>query len=395
MSYNASFANAHCLVERLKPAGTPIEPLKVFIKFHKTNVENIDIFKHLVPTKQKEALVCHEYGQLGRGAKVYGFFETQDGSLGRIDEFLDARNLEPEDVEDVLIRSDVAKALAVFHAMDTSLAKNGVELYYEAVISGLEKYYRMDKLKALGKEGGVSVDNLIDYDFGSRLRRVVVKLESIPAKKGWCIHDVQFMNTMVKNNPKEGENKVVLIDFEFVMQNYRAFDIGGHFMQKMFKWFDEESKIANCRKYTEEEKKHFCNEYAKQWNKQTGDSDSGDQVFLESEYGYMLAITFDIHNMLCFMNDEDDKDPLNLLGLNKLFEEFVCQTWAGKSLITNITIPLSLCHMRPLLFEYGMILAVLKKRQTAVPRRDGKEPPLLQAMNERTHPIPLNLHVKN
>ncbi|KAK9326865.1 hypothetical protein V1520DRAFT_358552, partial [Lipomyces starkeyi] len=48
-------------------------------------------------------------------------------------------------------------------------------------------------------------------------------------------------------------------------------------------------------------------------------------VFLESEYGYMLAITFDIHNMLCFMSGEDDKDPLNLLGLNKLFDEFVDQ----------------------------------------------------------------------
>ncbi|KAK4908063.1 hypothetical protein LTR66_017593, partial [Elasticomyces elasticus] len=65
--------------------------------------------------------------------------------------------------------------------------------------------------------------------------------------------------------------------------------------------------------------------YAAQWNKLTGDSDTGAQVFLESEYGYMLAITFDIHNMLCFMEAEDDKDPLNLLGLRKLFDEFTGQ----------------------------------------------------------------------
>lgn len=39
----------------------------------------------------------------------------------------------------------------------------------------------------------------------------------------------------------------------------------------------------------------------------------------------MLALTFDIHNMLCFMSMQDDKDPLNLAGLNKLFEEFVHQ----------------------------------------------------------------------
>lgn len=154
---------------------------------------------------------------------------------------------------------------------------------------------------------------------------MVDKLDSIGGKLGWCIHDVQFMNTMVKNHPKEGESKVVLIDFEFVMRNYRAFDIGGHFMQKMFKWFDEENKIANCRKYTEDEKRHFCSEYAKQWNEVTGDSDSEDRVFLESEYGYLLAIAFDIHNMLWFMNGTDNRDPLDLHGLNKLFEEFVGQ----------------------------------------------------------------------
>lgn len=325
MTYNASFANAHCLVHRPQPASTPTEPLKVFIKFHRPAAGDFEVFRHLVPSKAEEALLCQEYGQSGLGVKVFGFFTTQDGTLGRIDEFLDARNMEPEDVEDDHIRADVAKSLAGFHGMNMALPNRGTESYYEAITNGLAKYHKMDKLKALGKEGGVNVDNLIDYDFSSRLKQVVAQLETINAKKGWCIHDIQFMNVMVRNNPKQGESKVVLIDFEFVMQNYRAFDIGGHFMQKMFKWFDEENKIANCRKYTEEEKRHFCDEYAKQCNKVTGDSDTGDQVFLESEYGYMLALTFDIHNMLCYMDDVDDKDPLNLLGLNKMFDEFVDQ----------------------------------------------------------------------
>jgi choline kinase len=253
-SYHASFANGHCRVERPKlTAGEPTEPLKIFIKFH-TDIEvNIEIFKHLAPSKQEEALFCYEYGQSGLGAKVYGFFKTQDGTLGRVEEFLDARNMEPEDVENAVIRADVAKGLAIFHAMKTSLAEKAIQPFYEALMDGLKKYHKMNKLKALGKEGGVSVDNLIDYDFAARLKKVVDKLESVGGKIGWCIHDVQFMNVLVKKNPKEHESKIVLIDFEFVMRNYRAFDIGGHFMQKMFKWFDEESKIANCRKYTVEQ----------------------------------------------------------------------------------------------------------------------------------------------
>lgn len=44
---------------------------------------------------------------------------------------------------------------------------------------------------------------------------------------------------------------------------------------------------------------------------------------MESELGSMLVITFEIHNMLCFMYQEDDKNRLELLGLKRLFEEFV------------------------------------------------------------------------
>jgi choline kinase len=124
----------------------------------------------------------------------------------------------------------------LFHVLKTSLEKKAVESYYEAVINGLRNYHKMGKLKALGKEGGVTIDKLVDYNYGRRLRKVVDKLESIGGKPGWCIHDIQFMNVMMKNDPKEGESRVTLIDFEFLMQNHRAFDIGGHFMQKMFKW---------------------------------------------------------------------------------------------------------------------------------------------------------------
>lgn len=323
MTFNSSFTNAHCVVERPKPASErTTEPLKLFIKLHNDSASDIEIFKQLMPSKQEEASLCYEYGRAGLGARVYGFFKTLDGTLGRVDEFLDARTLEPEDVEVETIREDIAKGLATFHAMQMSLERQPVELYYEAITKGLAKYHRMENLKELGMKAGVSIDGLVDYDFASRLKKVVAKLDSMGAKTGWCIHDVQYMNVLVKNQPTEEQSKTVLIDFECVMQNYRAFDIGGHFMQKMFKWFDEESKIADCRKYTEEEKRHFCEAYAERWNELTGDADTGEQVYLEAEYGYMLAITFDVHNMLCFMNDEEDKDPLNLLGLGRLFEEF-------------------------------------------------------------------------
>jgi choline kinase len=238
MSHRVNFANAHCLVERLNTtSGVSVEPLRVFIKFHEETEPSIDIFNHLAPTKEQEALLCHAFAQLqlGYGAKVLGFFQTEDGTLGRIDEFLDACNMEPEDVEHADIRTGIAKAMANFSAMKSSVPETPVTAYYDAVVPGLQRYHKLEKLKTLAKDGGISMDSLVDYDFTSRIKIVVDAMEAIKARAGWCIHDVQFMNTMVKNCPRPNENKVVLIDFELVMRNFRGFDIGGHFMQKMFK----------------------------------------------------------------------------------------------------------------------------------------------------------------
>ncbi|KAK0716287.1 putative choline/ethanolamine kinase [Lasiosphaeris hirsuta] len=332
ISPHSTSTNTCYTVQRPPPtAGRPLtEPLAVFIKLHNpattSTPTDIDIFAHLVPSKQEEVALCAEFAQTGHGAKVHGFFRTLDGTAGRVDEFLDARTLEPEDVEDRTIRAETARAMAEFHALRAEqLVGKEVGLFYDALVGGLKKFCGMERLKVLGKEAGAGVDELVGHDFAEGVVRVVERLEGVGARTGWCVHDVQYLNVLVRNNPVEGESKVALVDFEFAMRNYRGFDIGGHFMQKMFKWFDEGSKIANCREYTKEEKRHFCDEYAERWNALTGDEDTGHQVFVEAEYGYLLAIAFDFHNMLCFMSDGGGKDPLDLLGLNKLFEVYIAQ----------------------------------------------------------------------
>lgn len=338
--YSTSFTNPNCIVERPAPfSSTPEEPLKLFIKFHDTSSTGIPAFQELLPTKEEEAVLADKYYQSGLGAKVYGLFQTQDGTIGRIDEFLDSRHLEPEDVEEETLREDVARGLATFHGMNVALPQKPVTLYYDALSTGLARYHNSAKLKGLARKGGVSLDNLLEYDIVSRIHRVVAELESINAKTAWCIHDIQSMNILVKNSSCQNYNnnhslvkkqsQVTLIDFEFVFRNYRAFDIGGHFMQKLFKWFDTENKIAKCRPYTEEEKMHFCEIYAAQWNVNQSnnssageDEDTGELVHREAELGYLLAITFDLHNMLWYMDHVNDEDPLNLEGLNRLFELF-------------------------------------------------------------------------
>jgi choline kinase len=102
--YYASFTNAHCPVERSKPAaGIPTEPLKVFIKFYNDNGGTLEIFNSLVLTKREEVISCHEYGRAELEAKVFRFFKTLDSKLRRIDEFQDISNIEPEDIKHTAI----------------------------------------------------------------------------------------------------------------------------------------------------------------------------------------------------------------------------------------------------------------------------------------------------
>lgn len=320
--YHNKFTNAHCILKRPIPASRITkEPVKVFVKLFDESI-GIDAFNHLVPSKEQEAELCHQFGLSKFGPKMFGFFRTEDGTKGRIDEYLDARNMEPEDVEDDGIRADIATAMAHFHTMDTFLIERPVTAYYDALIPGLQALHKSEKLKMLGRDAGIRVDRLIDYDFAGRVKNITDALEALESQTGWCIHDVQFMNTMIKNHPSSDDSKISLIDFEMVMRNHRGFDVGGHYLHKLFKWFNEENRIANCRKYTLEEKKHFCQTYADEWNRRMKSAFTGEQIFLEGEYGYLLAITFEIHNVCFFMDKTSSADPLDLKALLKLLEEF-------------------------------------------------------------------------
>jgi len=187
--------------------------------------------------KEEEAYLAAKYGRTGLGAKVYSVFKTEDGTLGRINKFIDTRTLEPEDVKDAEIRRDIARGLARFHALDVSFKPKVGDGrgFYKVLTQGLKTYQGSKQLKEVGGKTGVNIDELIDYDFATKVREVIRTLNALSARKGWCIHDMQYGNVLVRNQPKLGQSKIVLIDFKFAIRNYRGFDIGGHFMQKIFK----------------------------------------------------------------------------------------------------------------------------------------------------------------
>lgn len=250
------------------------------------------------------------FGNTGFGPTMFGTFQTLDGTFGRLDEFVDGRNLTAMDVEDASIRSDIAHALATFHSLKLQQEEKLVEDYYTVVTHNMERRLQLDKFKSFGSK----LNTLLEADLAGQIRQVTAKMAAFGAKHGWCLHDMQYPNILVKTNPTQSESAVSLIDFEFTMQNYRGVDIGKHFLNKVFWRPAGESGYGWCRPFSLKEKTHFCHEYARQWNIITGDTDTGEKVLLEAEYGYLLAIAFHTHGLVVCLEGEEwsNKEILEL-----------------------------------------------------------------------------------
>ncbi|CEJ89864.1 hypothetical protein VHEMI05685 [[Torrubiella] hemipterigena] len=330
----AGYANTNYIVKRPVDEGKRcVEPVSVFVKLHGSGLGNLAVFEKHVPSKLDEARLCESAAELHRlCARPYGLLTSKTNSRTvRVDEVLDARCLLPVDVEHAHIRADIAASFAALHTIEVAGWKNSDETFCGIMARyGFNNDSSWRRLEAASIEAGVHMTNLIKCDFPTKIRQLEAKLDSMGAKRTHCIHDVQFMNVLVKNHPQPGDNHIYLIDYEFAARNYRGFDIGGHFMQKNFQWYAE-TQIADCRSYTRDEKQHFCAEYAKRWNEIMGDNDTAEQVLAEAELGYLLAISFDLHNMALCIDIEGSKEVSNLLAFNKLYEMFM-EEWNKQEL---------------------------------------------------------------
>lgn len=331
----AGYANTNYIVKRpVTESSSCVEPVSVFVKLHGCGLGNLAVFEKHVPSKLDEARLCESAAELqGLCAKPYGLLTSKaNNRTVRVDEVLDARCLFPADVEDARIRADIAASFAALHTIQVAGTWEKSDESFCGIMAryGFNNDSSWKRLEAASVEAGVQMTDLIKCDFPTKIRQIEAKLDLIRAKRTHCIHDVQFMNVLVKNHPQPGENSIYLIDYEFAALNYRGFDIGGHFMQKNFQWYAE-TQIADCRPYTRSEKQHFCAEYAKRWNEIMGDNDTAEQVLAEADLGYLLAISFDLHNMAMCIDIEGSKEVSNLLAFNKLYVMFM-EEWNKQEL---------------------------------------------------------------
>lgn len=283
--------NSNILLIERNATGCMREPQKLVVRMpiqRESTAESSKDPLHMSPLEQ--ALTCCEFARIGGGVRLYGIFPT-----GRLEEFVYGHCLTQFESEDPVIRSQVARSYARFHSMSLPCDKSRMSFLNETMARLFEEERGSDKMLMMTKDTKFAMSE--HFDLAIILQTALKRLHDMNGKKCWCVIDPQFGNVMVRDEPLPNEEKVVLIDFEYTTYHYRAFDIGGHFLEKMLDWNGVGDRRSGGRSYTEEEKRHFCSEYLEECASILPESvdavvDSLDHLMAEAKQGMQSRILF-------------------------------------------------------------------------------------------------------
>lgn len=189
------------------------------------------------------------------GPIFYGLFEN-----GRIEGYLNASPLEPEQFRDNNISQRIASAVAIMHAQDidakndslerTSILWPYIDNFFalannvcfsddkQTILNDIElpkifEFYNL-KYKDLIEQKHIHNSN-IDISSLNLIQQYQIAGERLAFDISLCHNDLLCGNIMLSNDvdpsapPLHNGNGITLIDFEYGGYNYRSFDIANHF----------------------------------------------------------------------------------------------------------------------------------------------------------------------
>ena len=279
------------------------EPTSLVYKIYGGNIFNKEIDGLVqINSPLVQAMICYEQSRRGWGPKLYGLFEK-----GRIEEFIHCRTLKHEEAFIPEINKDIAKALARFHSLKLPIKQ---EIYYldRATCSSWdEKREDIGLFLESSKEETDAVKNMkLLYDFP--MHQEQTWLESVRSKirqrKAFCTFDPNYLNKLVRNEKPCDPNatRVLLIDYDLSAYSHRGYDIGGHFVLRMFDWSgrgDKSNEKISGQPYpSESERMEFLSAYLEESEKLLDDFDKNsidslEQLTLEADFSvfvYLLSL---------------------------------------------------------------------------------------------------------
>ena len=266
--FSGGYVNSLWIVENKKNPSSKYS--KVILRHYGGNVLKIEqehdttgpgLFKN---HETEEVLVMQAWAEKGYGPEVIGVFPG-----GRVEEYIDSHTLTPEEASTPAFIEELAKSFARFHSIKLPLSKTKLDMMAKIVrnppnpekdadiMAAIPAVLASDAVRAFG----IDFATVLAIDFPTEFKWVFSRMDAVKSPQVLCIFDTNFLNCLVRNNPKPGEPKTVLVDYELAMYGPRGIDIGGHFVNRMIKWNGKEDKKSGHPYPSEAEQRDFARHY--------------------------------------------------------------------------------------------------------------------------------------
>ncbi|BFZ15776.1 hypothetical protein BsWGS_18815 [Bradybaena similaris] len=196
------------------------EPMEVLLRIYgQISKSTLDFLVH-------NSVVFALLAERKLGPKPYGMYHD-----GRIEEFIKARPLLPEDLRKPEIMSLVAEKLAQFHALDMPLCKK--PRWFKSLVRG----WIQDIQKNIESNSNI-IDTLLklapSFDLETEFNELLTEARKLNCPIVFCHNDLQGGNFLLAEKATQDTPKITIIDWEYGHYNYRGFDLGNHFNEWMF-----------------------------------------------------------------------------------------------------------------------------------------------------------------
>ena len=271
------------------------EPLSLLIRRKGENASDVDELG--MNTDTLSTVTAYEMSKRGLGPKLYGLIKG-----GSIVEYIDSHTITSEESTDPVISRDFALSLAAIHAIQgLPLKQTSCEDIFKLEEKWIKEIPRMrgfiHGLEAI-KKYNLDLDFVTGFDYTGEHDWLIRKCRTLKLRKNLILFDMNFFNCLVRNDAKEGQLRLVLIDYDLSQYNYRGIDLGAHFIPRNEAGVKDEI-ISKSFFPTLEGKRQFLRTYQQEikrlnaWEDYDEDGiDSIDNLLIESLVGQCYYFLF-------------------------------------------------------------------------------------------------------
>jgi len=203
-----------------------------------------------------------------------------------------------EELKNPVYSATIARKLATVHSLDVPINKEPTWLF-DTLRQWLETArnpQQTDDNSAQTSKNQEIEQELCSFDYESELVWLNKFLGSCNSPTVFSHNDLQEGNILLPESASTKtcpfDDRIVFIDFEFCAYNYRGFDLGNHFCERMFDYSNPEwpHYYAYMDAYPDDSaKRYFIREYLKQSKEYKNDSTDNEDHLLREADCYALA----------------------------------------------------------------------------------------------------------